>query len=83
MLFRKSPLLVSKQLGVMEEFNETQDGQKEDNRLTRVVLFAVWIIRKAFQVSFSPDEVQWLKREERGTLPGNLPPEHRRGFHED
>ena len=74
MLFRKSPLLVSKQLGVMEEFNETQDGQKEDNRLTRVVLF---------QVSFSPDEVKWLKREERGTLPGNLPPEHRRGFHED
>jgi len=48
-----------------------------------VVLFAVWIIRKAFQVSFSPDEVKWLKREERGTLPGNLPPEHRRGVHED
>lgn len=48
-----------------------------------MVLFAAWIIRKAFQVSFSPDEVEWLKREERGTLPGNLPPEHRRSVHED
>lgn len=27
--------------------------------------------------------VEWLKREERGTLPGNLPPEHRRGVPED